>query len=293
MSPSDDRPDSQQDTIGLIAGNGKFPFLVLAEACRLGIPVVTIAIEGEAEAEIATVAERVHWVGLDQVSRSVELLKRAGVRRALMAGQVKHKQIFRVLRPDRLLLRVLSRLETRNPDAILGAVADVLAEEGIELMDSTSFLRPLITSPGTLGRRRPSREEQKDIAFGFRIARELARLDIGQTVVVKAKAVVAVEAMEGTDETIRRAGRVVSSPPGSPGGLTVVKVARPSQDMRFDVPVVGPRTVRVMIDAGASVLALEAGKSLLLEQDALLRRADEAGIALVGVTGRDREDGGA
>jgi DUF1009 family protein len=270
----------RQETIGLIAGSGRFPFLVLEEAERRGVPIVTIAIKGEAELSIEEAAGLLHWVSLGELGRCVKHLREAGAERAIMAGRVRHSRVYSLLRPDRLLLKVLTRLETRNTDAILQAVADVLADEGIQLMDSTVFLTELITEEGPLGRRCPNREEKENILFGFEMARELARLDIGQTIVVKRKAVVAVEGMEGTDETIRRAGRIVEA---SPGGLTVVKVARPSQDMRFDVPVVGPRTIDIMYEAGASTLALEAGKSLLLERKELIRRADERDIIVFGV----------
>ena len=266
-----------QDTIGLIAGNGDFPLLVLAEARRRGLRVVVLAIKDEAESRIEEADATVHWIGLGEVSRCIKIFKQEDVSRAIMAGQVKHKKVFSLLRPDPALLRVWSRMKTRNTDAILSAVADVLAEEGIALMDSTTLLRPLIASAGVLGSRSPSSQEEEDIAFGFRAARELARLDIGQTVVVKGGAVVAVEAMEGTDETIRRAGELVGA------GLTVVKVARPSQDMRFDVPVVGPRTIETMRSSGCSVLALQAEMTLLLERDALIEMADRQGIVVFGV----------
>lgn len=239
--------------------------------------MVAIAIQGEADPQIETLGAPVHWVKLGQMGRCVRLFREAGVRRAVMAGQVKHKKVFQSLAPDRLLLRVLRRMRARNTVAILGAVAEVLAEEGVELVDSTTVLPWLRTEKGTLSRRRPTTSEREDARFGFSMAKELARLDIGQTVIVKGRAVVAVEAMEGTDETIRRAGRIVD------GGLTVVKVARPAQDMRFDVPVAGPRTIEVMKDAGAVVLALEAGKSLLLEREKLLRLADEADIVVLGM----------
>jgi DUF1009 family protein len=278
---SREQPEYQSETIGLIAGNGKFPFLVLEEANRRGVSVVTIAIKGETDPSIQELADPLHWVSLGELSRCVRLIKEAGASRALMVGQVKHKQIFRSLRPDLLLLKVLSRLKTRNTGAILNAVADVLAEEGIYLMDSTTFLTALIADLGPLGRRSPSRGEKDDITFGYKMAKELARFDIGQTVVVKAKAVVAVEAMEGTDETIRRAGKIVSS---LPGGLTVVKVARPSQDMRFDVPVVGLRTIDTMSEVGATTLAIEAGKTILLDRDELLRRADECEVVVFGIS---------
>ena len=274
--PADSQPIPPHSTLGLIAGNGDFPLLVLDEARRRGVDVVALAIEGETDSRIEDRGATVHWIGLGEVSRCIKLFKEAGVNQAIMAGQVKHKKIFRSLRPDAGLIRVLSRMKSRNTDAILGAVADVLAEEGIHLLDSTSLLRSLVATEGVLGKRRPSSDQKKDIAFGLRMAREIARLDIGQTVVVKGGAVVAVEAMEGTDETIRRAGGIVK------GGLTVAKVARPSQDMRFDVPVVGPRTIEVMAEVGGAVLALQAEKSLLLERETLVEKANRAKIVVVG-----------
>ncbi len=274
--PADSQPIPPHSTLGLIAGNGEFPLLVLDEARRRGFEVVALAIEGEADSRIEDHGAIVHWIGFGEVSRCIKLFKKAGVSRAIMAGQVRHKKIFRFLRPDPGLLRVLSRMKSRNTDAILSAVADVLAEEGIHLLDSTSLLRALVATEGVLGKRKPSSEEKKDIAFGLRIAREMARLHIGQTVVVRGGAVVAVEAMEGTDETIRRAAGIVS------GGLTVAKVARPSQDMRFDVPVVGPRTIEVMADLGCAVLALQAEKSLLLERETLIEKANDAKIVVIG-----------
>lgn len=267
-----------QDTIGLIAGNGVFPLLVLDEARRRGVRVVVLAIKGEAESRIDDGEATVHWVGLGEVSRCIKIFKREGVNQAIMAGQVKHKKVFSLLKPDPALLRIWTRMKTRSTDAVLGAVAEVLAEEGIELLDSTTLLRPWMAPAGTIGTRAASDAEMKDIELGFRMARELARLDIGQTVVVKGGAVVAVEAMEGTDETIRRAASLVS------GGLIVVKVARPEQDMRFDVPVVGPSTIGVMREAGCTALAVQAGVCLLLERDALLDQANGAGIAVFGVT---------
>lgn len=280
-------PEGFCGTLGLIAGGGRFPLLILEEARRRQIPVVTIAIREEADPDIQAAADTLHWVALGELGRCVEFFNEASVSRVIMAGQVKHKRIFRVIRPDRLLLKALSRLRSRNTDAILKTVADVFAEEGIELMDSTSLLSALLAELGPMAERHPTREEMENIAFGYRVAKEVARLDIGQTVVVKGKAVVAVEAMEGTDETIRRAAGVVSS---APGGLAVIKVARPSQDMRFDVPVVGPRTIDVMAEASASVLAIEAGKCLLVERDELLRRADRARIAVVGMSDEDARE---
>ncbi len=270
----------KEEPLGLIAGNGSFPFLVLEEAERQRIRVVTLAIKGEADPNLDKCAGPLHWVALGDLGKAVRILRDSGASRAIMAGQVKHKKVFQLLRPDRLLIKVLTRLETRNTDAILKAVADVLEEEGIHLLDSTVLLSALLAEPGPMGRKIPRRSDEENIAFGFRVAKEIARLDIGQTVVVKSKAVVAVEAMEGTDETIRRAGEIMST---SRGELAVVKVARPSQDMRFDVPVVGPRTIVTMAEAGASVLALESGKCLLLEKVEILRLADEKGIAVTGI----------
>jgi DUF1009 family protein len=272
--------------MGLIAGNGRFPFLVLEEARQRGIAVVTLAIKEEAEPTIEEIADTVHWVGLGELSRAVRLLKEASVDRVIMAGQVKHKRVFNILRPDRLLIKVLSRLRSRSTDTILKAVAEVLSEEGVELMDSTLLLASVLSTEGPMGKRRPSTDDKENLAFGYRMAKALAGLDIGQTVVVKEKSVVAVEAMEGTDATVRRAGQIVSE---SPGGLAVVKVARPSQDMRFDVPVVGPRTIEVMSEAGVSVLALEPGKCLLLEKDTLLQRADELKIVVYGINESEME----
>ena len=237
-----------------------------------------MAIEGEADSRLESSGSEVHWVSLGELSRALRVLKQAGVTQAVMAGQVKHPKVFGLLRADPVLVRVLGRLSTRSSQAVLTAVAEVMAEEGITLLDSTSFLRPLIATAGVLGRRRPSAEDREDILFGFRIAREIARLDIGQAVVVKSRAVVAVEAMEGTDEAVRRAAALVGP------GLTVVKVARPQQDMRFDVPVVGPGTIEVMNAAGATALAVEAGKTLLLDREALLARADAAGICVCGLS---------
>lgn len=265
------------EKLGLIAGNGAFPRLVLEEARRRGHAMVVLAIEGEADSGLEGPDVELHWIGLGEVSRAIALLKDAGVREAVMAGQVKHKKVFSLLRPDPGLARVLARLVTRGTTAVLGAVADVLAEEGITLLDSTTFLTALIAGAGALSAREPTREEKEDIEFGFRAAKEIARLDIGQSVVVKGKAVVAVEAMEGTDEAIRRAAGLAGA------GVTVVKVARPQQDMRFDVPVVGPRTIDVMAEVGATALAVEAERTLLLERETLLSRADESGIAVFGV----------
>lgn len=264
--------------LGLIAGEGRFPLLVLEEARRRGIEVVCLGIEGEAEASLASsdVAE-FHWIGLGELSRAVRLFREAGVGRAVMAGRVRHARAFSVLRPDRLMLKVLLRLRSRTTMAMLGAVAEVLGEEGVELLDSTCLLGPYLASEGAMTKRRPNREELSEIGFGLEKARGLAELDIGQTVVVKGRSVVVAEAMEGTDRAIERARGVVEGP------FVVVKVARPQQDMRFDVPVVGPRTIESMARAEATVLALEAGRVLLLDREALLETADRTGVAVFGV----------
>jgi len=267
--------------IGLIAGNGRFPFLALAAARNLGHEVTVVAIRGEADAELEATATAVpgtefHWVSLGQLGRCITFLKDAGVSRALMAGQVKHTKLFAGVVPDLTLLSVLNRLRTRNTDAVISAVADVLQEHGIELVNSTSFLEPLLAAAGTLTRRVPTADEAADLAFGYRMADAVAGLDIGQTIVVKDRAVVAVEAMEGTDEVIARAGRLAGA------GTCVVKVAKPQQDMRFDVPVVGTATIRTMQEAGATVLSIDAERALVLDGDAVTRAADEAGVSVVG-----------
>lgn len=274
------------ERIGLIAGNGKFPLLVLDAARARGAEVVVAAIKEEAFPEIESHgAAAVYWMSLGELGRLIDTFKREGVRRAIMAGQVKHKQIFSSIRPDWRLAKLLLSLRTRNTDALLGGVAKVLADEGITLEDSTSFLQPLLVRPGVLTRRSPTEAEQKDLAYGRQVARHMAQFDIGQTVVIAQAACVAVEAMEGTDSAIERAGRIMAGleEPASTLGrnLTVVKVAKPNQDMRFDVPVVGVKTIDVMRQAGATCLALDAGKCLLLDGDAVIAAAESAGICII------------
>lgn len=274
------------ERIGLIAGNGKFPLLVLDAARAQGAEVVVAAIKEETFSEIeAHGAVAVYWMSLGELGRLIDTFKREGVRRAIMAGQVKHKQIFSSIRPDWRLAKLLLSLGTRNTDSLLGGVAKVLADEGITLEDSTSFLQPLLARAGVLTRRGPSQAEQKDIVYGRRVARHLAQFDIGQTVVVAEAACVAVEAMEGTDDAIERAGRIMAALEGESSTLrrhlTVVKVAKPNQDMRFDVPVVGVKTIAVMREAGATCLALDAGRCLLLDGDAIATAADVADISIV------------
>ena len=277
---------SPNPKLGLIAGNGQFPFLVLDAARAQGFDVVVAAIKEEAFPEIASRgAAAVHWLSLGELSKLIEMFKREGVSRAIMAGQVKHKQIFSSIRPDWRLAKLLLSLGTRNTDSLLGAVAKVLADEGITLGNSTAFLEPLLAAPGVLTKRALTEQEAKNIAYGRTVARHLAQYDIGQTVVVAEVACVAVEAMEGTDATITRAGQIMASLDAGAStlsrALTVVKIAKPNQDMRFDVPVVGVKTIDVMRQAGASCLALDAGKCLLLDGQAIVEVADEAGVAIV------------
>jgi UDP-2,3-diacylglucosamine hydrolase len=286
--------------LGIIAGNGRFPFLVLDAARAQGYEVVVAAIKEETSPEIESRGATVHWLSLGELSKLIETFRREGVTRAVMAGQVKHKQIFSSIRPDWRLAKTLLSLDLRNTDALLGAVAKVLADEGIVLENSTALLEPLLAKAGVLTKRAPSPQERKNIDYGRTVARGLGQYDIGQTVVIAENACVAVEAMEGTDATIARAGQIMASlDPGKTGpgrsdpgksyseksvldrNLTVVKVAKPKQDMRFDVPVVGVRTIEVMRAAGAACLALDAGKCLLLDGDAVIVAANDAGIAMV------------
>ena len=267
--------------LGLIAGNGRFPFLVLDAARAQGYDVTIIAAKEETFPELNEAAARhgaaIHWISLGQLGKCIELLTRAGVTRAVMAGQVKHTKIFAGgIVPDLMFIGVLRHLVARNTDGLIGAVANVLREHGIELMDSTSLLEPLLARPGVLTRRAPTDDERRDFEFGYRMADAIAGLDIGQTVAVKHQAVVAVEAMEGTDEVIARAGQLAGP------GVRIVKVAKPRQDMRFDVPVVGFATIEAMRAAGASALSVDAGRTLMLDGDAVLASANDAGIAIVG-----------
>ena len=277
---------SSKQKLGLIAGNGKFPFLILDAARAQGLDVVVAAIKEETSPEIETHgAASVHWLSLGELSKLIETFQREGVHRAIMAGQVKHKQIFSSIKPDWRLAKLLLSLSTRNTDSLLGAVAKVLGDEGIVLENSTTFLAPLLAKPGVLTARPPSAEEQKNIDYGRSVARHLAQYDIGQTVVVAEAACVAVEAMEGTDATIARAGEIMRSLTGDAStlsrSLTVVKIAKPNQDMRFDVPVSGIKTIDVMRAAGATCLALDAGKCLLLDGDGVRDAANQAQITIV------------
>src|SRR5215813_14771139 len=260
---------------GLIAGNGKFPFMVVEGARQSGVPMVVAAIREETDPQIEQLADRVEWVGIGQLGRMIRFFKDEGVEKAIMAGQVKHVQIFSRAVPDARMLKVLLKLPRRNTDSLIGAIASELQSEGIELVDSTCFLQDSLPQSGTLTRREPSKQEREDIEYGLEIAREIARLDLGQTIVVRGKACVAIEAMEGTDETIHRAGQLAK------GRLTVVKLAKPNQDMRFDVPVVGVPTIETMLEAGATCLCITASKTLMFDKDEMIKLADKKKIAIV------------
>jgi DUF1009 family protein len=298
---------SSREKLGLIAGNGRFPFLILDAARAQGLEVVVAAIKEEALPEIETRgASSVHWLSLGELSKLIETFKSEGIHRAIMAGQVKHKQIFSSIKPDWRLAKLLLALGTRNTDSLLGAVAKVLADEGILLENSTSLLEPLLAKTGVLTQRAPSEQERKNIEYGRGVARHLAHYDIGQTVVIAESACVAVEAMEGTDATIERAGQIMQSLDSGPASsadchseersdeesavlrgsllsraLTVVKIAKPNQDMRFDVPVIGVKTIETMQRAGASCLAIDAGRCLLLDGEAIIEAANQAQISIL------------
>jgi hypothetical protein len=284
------------DTLGLIAGNGRFPFLLLDAARAHGHRVVVAAIKEETAPEMSDRAATdpditVHWLSLGELSKLIETFQREGVTRAVMAGQVKHKQIFSAIRPDWRLAKLLLNLRTRNTDMLLGAVAKVLEDEGIHLISSTSFLEPMLAPAGVLTARAPDETERADIDYGLTVARGIAGFDLGQTVVIAAGACVAVEAMEGTDAAILRAGELMRAlhADDDPANaettlarrLTVVKVAKPDQDLRFDVPVAGVPTIETMRRAGATCLCVEAGRTLLFDREAMIAAADAAGIAVV------------
>jgi DUF1009 family protein len=267
--------------LGLIAGNGRFPFLVLEAARSLGYDVTVIALKEEASADLdaaaaKTPAAAVHWISIGQLGAFLKILKDAGLTRAVMAGQVKHVKIFGGFVPDLTAMALLARVKAMNTDALIAAVADLMREHGVELIDSTAFLAPLLAGAGQMGQRAPGDRERQDLAFGYRMADAIAGLDIGQTIAVKHAAVVAVEAMEGTDAVIARAGDLAGP------GVTIIKVAKPKQDMRFDVPIVGVPTVWAMARAGATVLSLDAGRALMFDKQQMITAADDAGIAIVG-----------
>jgi DUF1009 family protein len=261
---------------GLIAGNGRFPFLVAEGARRSGCALAVVAIKEETDPKIEEIADEVVWVGIGKLGKMISFFREKGVSKAMMAGQVKHVQLFSGAIPDLKMVRMLWNLPERNTDALIGGIADEMGRAGIELIDSTYFIPEFLASEGPLTRRRPSKEEQRDVEYGLGIASEIARLDLGQTIVVRGGACVAIEAMEGTDQVIRRAGDLAK------GKLTVVKVAKPDQDMRFDVPVVGLPTIETMIDAGAVCLSITAGKTIVFDRDEMVALADGNGISIVG-----------
>jgi len=261
---------------GLIAGNGQFPFLVVEGARKQGVSLAVVAIKEETDPRIDEVADNVIWVGIGQLGKMLSFLKTNGVTHAIMAGQVKHVQIFSGAMPDMRMVKMLWNLPRRNTDALIGGVAAELAKEGIELIDSTHFIKDQLAPVGVLTKRHPDKAEVENIAYGLHIADELGRLDLGQTVVLRGKACVAIEAMEGTDATIRRAGELAN------GKLTVVKVAKPDQDMRFDVPVVGVPTIQTMIDAGATCLSITVGKTLVFDREEMINLAEKSKICVVG-----------
>ncbi len=262
---------------GLIAGGGSFPLLTLRAANEAGHDMVVVAIREEAPPEIESLTASCHWISLGQLSRLIAIFREQDISQALMAGRIQHRQIYSAIRPDWRLLKVLNELRRKNTDSLLGAITRVLEDEGITILDSTLFLAPNLARTGPIGNRRPTRSETRDIEYGLAVARALARYDIGQSVVICEQACVAVEAMEGTDAVLLRAGELVNG-----RKLTLVKVAKPDQDMRFDVPVIGSRTVRKMREVGATAVSVEAGKTLLLDKADLLNEANQAGIAVVG-----------
>ena len=266
--------------IAIIAGNGRFPFLVLDAARSQGHDVTVIGIKEEASKDLEEAAAGppkadLHWVSIGHLGTFLKILKEAKIKTAVMAGQVKHVKIFSIV-PDLTAMTMMARLATRNTDSLIGAVANLMREHGVELINSAQFLQPLLAGVGQLSERAPSEAERKDLEFGYRMADTIAGLDIGQTIAVKHQAVVAVEAMEGTDETIARAGDLAGA------GVAIVKVAKPNQDMRFDVPIVGLATIQAMRRAGATALSVDAGKTLIFDRDAFFASANEAGIAVVG-----------
>ena len=262
---------------GLIAGNGTFPFLVIEGAKKQGASLIIAAIRGETDERIENAAEKVVWVGIGQLGKMISFFKNEEVEKVIMAGQVKHVQIFSGALPDLRMLKMLFGLKQRNTDALIGGIANELAKDNIELIDSTFFIKEKLAPNGVLTRRKPDKTESENIKYGLKVANEIARLDLGQTIVVRAGACVAIEAMEGTDAVIKRAGELAK------GRLTVVKVAKPNQDMRFDVPVVGVPTIQTMIEAGATCLSLTAGKTLMFDREEMLKLADENKICVIGV----------
>ncbi|NIM03364.1 UDP-2,3-diacylglucosamine diphosphatase LpxI [bacterium] len=263
--------------IGLIAGNGKFPLIFAQEAKRVGAEVVALAIKKETSPRLQNLVDRIHWVNVGQLGDLIEICKKEGITRAVMAGQVRHTRLFSQVKLDARAMALLAGVKDKKANSLLGAVADELLREGIELMDSATYLSHLLPSPGILTRRKPTQREWRDIEFGHKMAKEIAGLDIGQTVVVKDQAVLAVEGMEGTDRTIKRGGRL------GRGDVVVVKVSKPEQDRRFDLPIVGERTVEVLKQAKAKVLAFSARNTILLDREKVVKSANQNGISLVAI----------
>ncbi len=261
----------------MIAGHGRFPLLALETARRLGDEVVVVGIREEAAPEIEQFASRCHWISIGELSKLIAILKDEGITEVIMAGQVKHVSIFSSIQPDWRLLKLLGALKEKNTDSLIGAVAKVLADEGIRLADSTLLLKPLLAGSGVLTKRKPSQDEERDIAYGRRIANALAAHDVGQSVAICDRACVAVEAMEGTDAMLRRAASLANRKP-----LRLVKVSRRRGHLLFDVPVTGPGTIEVMRETGTTALAVDAGRTLLLDREEMLGIADECGITVVG-----------
>jgi UDP-2,3-diacylglucosamine hydrolase len=275
---------------GLIAGNGRFPFMVVEGARQAGVSLSVAAIREETEPEIEQQVERLTWVGIGQLGKLIRFFKNEGVEKAIMAGQVKHVQIFSRAVPDARMLKMLLTLPRRNTNSLIGAIAAELASEGIDLIDSTCFLQDNLPKSGNLTQRKPNAAERADVDYGLEVAREMARLDLGQTIVVRGKACVAIEAMEGTDETIKRAGDLLSGGRHArrrlkltSGALTVLKLSKPDQDMRFDVPVIGVPTIETMIAARATCLCISAGKTLMFDRDEMIALANKNKIAIVAV----------
>ncbi len=262
---------------GLIAGNGRFPILALETARKLGHQVVTVAIKEEAGLEVEGLSARTEWISLGQLSRLIEILKEEGLTEVIMAGQVKHAKIFSSIRPDWRLVKLLASLREKNTDALIGGVIKILADEGIQVLDSTTLLKPLLAAEGAMTRRKPDEDEERDIAYGHRVANTLAGLDVGQSVAICERACVAAEAMEGTDAMLRRAASLANG-----RRLTLVKASRRRKHLLFDVPVAGVDTIAVMRETGTTAMAVDAGRTLLLDRDEMLARADEAGIAIAG-----------
>lgn len=277
-APSTATPPAPSKRLGIIAGNGRFPLLVAQEARRQGCWVVAVGHQGETLPELEPLVDEIEWIRVGQIGRMINRFQQSGVQEVVMAGGITKTRLFTEVRPDLRALALLAKLRTKDDDAILRGLAAELERSGLVVGDSVQYLGALMATVGPMTAKKPTADEQVDINYGWEVAKSVGRLGIGQCVVVKHKVVLAVEATEGTDETIRRGGRLAH------GGAVIIKVSKPGQDQRFDLPTIGPATVDVMAEAGASVIAVEAGRSLLLDREELLSRADRAGIAIVGVT---------